>query len=549
MAIWGNNPVVSNADGFYGHWVVDCMRRGTKLVVIDPRLTWLASKAELWLQIRPGTDAALALGMLNVIIQEKLYDQDFVDKWTYGFDQLAERAAEYPVEKVSKITWIPEEKIVAAARLFAQSKPATVQWGLALDMTKEALPASHAITALWTITGNMDVPGGMISPPTLLFYGGGWGQEIISDEQKAKRIGLDKYPLLHYGFTVGHPDITVDAMLTGKPYPIKGAWIQTNNGLACMSADPKKTYEGLKNLDFVVGVDIFMTPTLIAAADIILPAATYPERDGLRFGDGPQRGETINQVTHIGECKSDMQINLEMGKRWNPAAYPWDNVQDMFSDMLKGSGLDMTFQELREIAPVYPPFEYRRYEKGMLRQDGEVGFNTPTGRVELYSTIYGDIGLDPLPYFEEPVESPTSTPELYREYPLVLTTGARPWGFFHSEHRQVSKLRSMRPDPMVEMHPDTAAKYGIKEGDWVWIENQRGRAQRKATLTPIIDPRVVNTDHAWWFPEKEGAEPELFGLWDVAINQLVPFLPGKSGFGGNYKSLLCKIYKVKEGEM
>jgi anaerobic selenocysteine-containing dehydrogenase len=209
----------------------------------------------------------------------------------------------------------------------------------------------------------------------------------------------------------------------------------------------------------------------------------------------------------------------------------------------------MTFQELREIAPIYPPFEYHRYEKGMLRQDGEVGFNTPTGRVELYSTIYKDIGLDPLPYFEEPVESPTSTPELYREYPLVLTTGARPWGFFHSEHRQVSKLRNMRPDPMVEMHPDTAAKYGIKEGDWVWIENQRGRARRKATLTPIIDPRVVNTDHAWWFPEKKGAEPELFGLWDVAINQLVPFLPGKSGFGGNYKSLLCKIYKVKEGEM
>ncbi len=147
MAIWGNNPVVSNADGFYGHWVVDLMKRGTKLIVIDPRLTWLASKAELWLQIRPGTDAALALGMLNVIINEDLYDHDFVDKWTYGIEQLKERVQEYPVDRVSKITWIPEEKIIAAARLFATSKPSTVQWGLALDMTKEALPASHAITA------------------------------------------------------------------------------------------------------------------------------------------------------------------------------------------------------------------------------------------------------------------------------------------------------------------------------------------------------------------------------------------------------------------
>ncbi len=547
MAVWGNNPVVSNADGFYGHWVVDCMKRGTKLIVIDPRLTWLASKAEIWLPIRPGTDAALALGMLNVIISEGLYDKEFVDKWTYGFDKLAERVKEYPVSKVSQITWIPEEKIVAAARLFAKSKNACVQWGLALDMTKEALPAGHAITALWSITGNIDVPGGMIAPPTLLFYGGGWGAELLSDEQKEKRLGLDRYPLLRYGFVIAQSDVLVEALQTGKPYPIKGAWIQTNNGLACMSADPKKTYEGLKKLEFVVGVDLFMTPTLVACADIVLPAATYPERDGLRFGDGPQRGETINKVTQIGECKSDMQINLEMGKRFNPEAWPWKDVREMFSAMLK-EPVGMTFEELREVAPYYPPFEYKRYEKGALRFDGQVGFNTPTGRIELYSTVYEKIGLDPLPYFEEPTESPYSTPDLYQKYPLILTTGARPWGFFHSEHRQIPHLRALRPDPLVEIHPETAAKYGIKDGDWVWIENQRGRAKRKAKLTPIINPKMVNTDHAWWFPEKEGAEPTLFGLWDVAINQLVPFLPGRSGFGGNYKSLLCRIYKVEEGE-
>lgn len=548
MAIWGNNPVVSNADGFYGHWVVDLMKRGTKLIVIDPRLTWLASKAEIWLQIRPGTDAALALGMLNVIINEDLVDHDFIDKWTYGYEQLKERVQEYPVDKVSKITWIPEEKIIAAARLFAQSKPATVQWGLALDMTKEALPASHAITALWTITGNIDVPGGMLPPPMLLFYGGGWGAELISEEQKAKRIGLSKYPLLQYGFVIAHSDTLAEQLITGDPYPIKAAWVQTNNGLACMSADPKKMYKGLRKLDFVVGVDLFMTPTLVACADIILPAATYPERDGLRFGDGPQRGETINKVTQIGECKSDMQINMEIGKRWNPAAYPWDNVQDMFSAMLKDS-VGKTFQELREIAPLYPPQEYKRHEKGMMRFDGQIGFNTPTRRIELYSTFYEQIGLDPLPYFEEPTESPLSTPDIYEKYPLILTTGARPWGMFHSEHRQIPHLRAIHPDPALQIHPDAAAKYGVKNGDWVWVENSMGRAMRKIETSPIIDPRVVNADHAWWYPEAEGAEPNLFNLWDLAINQLIPFLPGKSGFGGNYKALLCRIYKVAEGEM
>ncbi len=217
--------------------------------------------------------------------------------------------------------------------------------------------------------------------------------------------------------------------------------------------------------------------------------------------------------------------------------------------MLKSNGMDYSFQELREVAPIYPPQEYKRHEKGMMRFDGEIGFNTPTRRIELYSTFYEQIGLDPLPYFEEPTESPLSTPDIYEKYPLILTTGARPWGMFHSEHRQIPRLRAIHPDPTLQIHPEAAAKFGVKAGDWVWVENSMGRARRKIEITPILDPRVVNADHAWWFPEAEGAEPNLFNLWDLAINQLVPFLPGKSGFGGNYKALLCRIYKVAEGEM
>jgi anaerobic selenocysteine-containing dehydrogenase len=550
LVVWGNNPIVSNPDGFFGHWVVDLMKRGTKLIVIDPRLTWLASRAEHWLQIRPGTDAALALGMLNIIIKEELYDKEFVDKWTHGFDKLAERAAEYPVERVSEITWIPKEKILTAARMFAKSKPAAIQWGLAVDMTKEALPATQAISSLWNITGNLDVPGGMLTvfpPYGVISWLGAWGyEELLSEEVRAKRIGLDKYPIYNYGFLLGQPDETLDAMLTGKPYPIKAAWIQTSNPLACMAQDPKKVYKALSGMDFVVVVDLFMTPTAVAHADIVLPAAAYPERDGLRalwYHVG-----AINKVTQIGEVRSDMEINLELGKRFNAEAWPWENVQEMFTSMLAGAG--MTFEQLRERGgQIYPPFEYKKYEKGKERRDGQPGFNTPSGRVELYSTLFEGWDLDPLPYFEEPTESPLSTPEVYKEYPLVLTTGARPWGFFHSEHRQVSTLRALHPEPEVQIHPETAERYGIKDGDWVWIENRMGKCKQKAKLTPIVDRRVVNADHAWWFPEKEGAEPSLFGVWESNINQLVPFLCGRSGFGSNVKSLLCKIYKVKEGEV
>ncbi|SHN57861.1 molybdopterin-dependent oxidoreductase [Desulfitobacterium chlororespirans] len=544
MFIWGNYPLTSNSDGFYGHWVIDLMKRGMKIVCIDPKITWLAARAEEHLRVRPGTDAALALGMLNVVINEELYDKDFIKEWTYGFDQLKERVQDYPVDKVAEITWVPAEKIRNAAHILAKSKPATMQWGLAVDMTKESLPASQAIAALFYITGNADVPGGVIVPPELLPYSGGFGRELLSQEQAEKRIGLKDYPLLQYGFQIAQPDAVQKALETGVPYKIHGAWYQTTNPVACIAAEPKKWEEAVKKLDFVVFVDIFMTPSIMAVADVVLPAATFPERDGLRVGDGAQRGEVINKVTQIGECKSDMQINLELGKRFNPEAWPWEDVQDMFTHILKPTGF--TFQELAEKAPAYMPFNYKRYEKGLLRQDGELGFNTATGKIELYSTFYEMAGLDPLPYFEEPSPGPGATPELLEEYPLVLTTGARIWSMFHSEHRQIERNRALRPDPEIEVNPETCTKMGIKDGDWVWVENQRGRAQRKVKATPVMDPRMVSCDHAWWRPE---ASPEnLYDVYELNVNNLVPWIPGRSGFGSNFKTMLCKLYKVKDGE-
>lgn len=544
MVLWGNYPLRANSDGFYGHWMIDLMKRGMKIMMVDPRVTWLSLKAEEHLRLRPGTDAALALGMMNVIINENLYDHDFVEKWTYGFDELSERVQEYSPAKVAEITWVPEEQIIRAARLLATSKPCAMQWGLAVDMVKEALPAGQAIVGLFQITGNVDIPGGNIFPVELIAYSGGWGGDLISEEQKAKRIGLDDYPLLKLGFQVASNDSLLETLLTDKPYKMRGAWLQTNNAIACMGAEPKRVMEGLLRLEFNVVVDLFMTPTAMAVADVVLPACTYPEKDGLRLGDGLQRGEVINKVTQVGEAKSDAEINLLIGKRLNPDAWPWDNVQDMLSAMIESTG--MTFSELREQAPIYLPFEYRRYETGKLRADGRPGFNTATGRIELWSTFYSQCGLDPMPYYDEPNPSPLSTPELMEEYPLVLTTGARRWSSFHSEHRQVDRLRRMDPWPYIEIHPETAAKYGFTEGEWVWVENQLGRAKRTVKITPIVDPRVVSCDHGWWLPERD---PEnLYDVFDVNINNLVPMACGKSGFGANYKTSICKLYKVEEGE-
>ena len=548
IVIWGNNPVVSNSDGLYGHWVVDCMKRGTKAIVIDPRLTWLASRAELFLQIRPGTDGALALGMANYLVENDLYDREFVDLWCYGFEELAERARDYPLDEVAEITEIPAEEIAAAARRIGAAERAILQWGVAIDQIKETIPTAQAVLALFEITGNIGKPGTMQQPASILNYAAGWGSEFLTPEQEAKRIGQEAHPLIKMGSQECVTDDYIRCLETGEPYPIKVAWMQTTNPLACTGVDAKRTLAAHMNIDTIVVVDLFMTPTAMALADYFLPACTYAERNGLRIGDGAQRAETINKaIEPLGESRSDMQITLDIGKRISPEAWPWETVEDLFSDILEETG--HSFEEMQELAPGYPPFDYRMHEKGLLRTDGNPGFQTATGRIELWSTLYNSLGLDPLPSYEEPVPSPRSTPELTGEYPLVLTTGARVWSMFHSEHRQIPRMRALHPEPLVYVNPATAAQHGVKDGDWVWLENQHGRCKRQVRETPIVNERTVSTDHAWWRPEAPCELDEgLYDLWDLTVENLLPYDCGTSGFGANYKNTICKMYPVGEGE-
>ena len=550
LMVWGNNPVVAHSDSVRGDWFVELMKRGAKLIVIDPRLTWIASKADIWLQLRPGTDAALALGMLHVIIEEGLYDREFVAEWTYGFERLKDRVMQYPPESVAEICWVPKEKIIAAARLYAESRPAAIQWGVSVEQHKVGVSTLLAIQDLWAITGNLDVPGGnIISRPAEFsqipkFT---WGREELASEIKKKTIGQEQYPTV----PIAHPDVMAETMMSAQPYALKMAWIQGTNPITCMAMEPRKIYQAFQNLEFVVVVDLFMTPSAMAFADIVLPAASALERNSIRADNygrawwGPFRA--VNKIVQVAECKSDEEILLDLGKRLNPEAFPWANVEEMLDYHLRDTGL--TFSKLRGMgtAPYYS-FEYRKYEKGLLRRDGKPGFETTTGKLNLLIPQFERMGLDPLPYYEEPPQSPVSTPELARKYPFILTTGARSWAFFHSEHRQIPELREIHPDPMVEIHPDTARERGIRDGDWVWIENNYGRCRQRARLTDTIHPRVVNANHGWWFPERPGPEPSLFGVWESNINQLLPLGEcGPSGWCAPYKSNICRVYRAKEG--
>jgi anaerobic selenocysteine-containing dehydrogenase len=558
ILVWAQHPANGCPDAFFGHWVVDCMKRGSKIIAVDPRNTWTTSRAVHHLQTRPGTDGAMALGMLNVIINEGLYDKEFVAKWTHGFDELKARVQEYPLEKVAAITEVPAEQIAAAARMFAKAKQAGIHWGVPIDMCPDGTAVAHAIICLWAITGNIDIPGGQViarpsygvssypySTEELLQL---YGKEMI-DQLTKKRIGADKYPMVKNFRGWAQPDMVIDQMMTGDPYPIKGAWIQTANVLGGQAARAEFHYEALKKLDFIVVVDTFHNPTSMGLADLVLPAATFPEKDSIRSWWAPLG--TISKAVQVEECRSDWEINFELAKRFNPEGMKrYKTVKDLFDERLEPSG--MTFDQLTKeggwkMPPDGPSKPYKRYEKGYLRPDGKPGFCTPTGKVDLYCETYKSWGLDPLPYYKEPPQSATSTPELFKKYPLVMITGARTQLSFHSELRQIPWLREKQPEPTVEIHPETAKKFDIYDGEWVYLENDMGRVKRKAVLTQRVKPHHVQTMHGWWLPELEGKAPSLFGVWDYQINKIIPGPQcSVSGFGGGqYKTTLCTLRKME----
>lgn len=548
IVVWGKEPLKSNGDGFWGHSIVDMMKRGSKLIVVDPRLNWLSSRAEIWLQIRPGTDCALAMAMLNVIIKEDLYDHDFVEKWTFGFEDLVERVADSTPEWAAEICWIDAEDIYRAARAYANAKAASISWGVAVDQVTNSLQICHAILALMAITGNIDVPGGNTLGDPWHFgdLGAYPGEELM-----ARQIGMDKYPAICRVLMFAHPDQTLECLETDEPYPIRMVWIQSTNPMANTTCVPERWEAGFARMDFVAASDVFMTPTIMASADLFLPIATMGESLGhvaAHYGGSGSYAGALVPAFQCGEAKSDMDIALTVGKRLHPER--WGEFEDMedYYNKVTLTEMGITYDEFAEKGLWQKDFQYRKYEKGILR-GGEPGFQTPTGRIELYSTMFQAWGEDPLPYYFEPMMSPYSTPELAEKYPFVLTTGARTWSYFHSEGRQIPSLREIEPEPRCEINTEDAEALGIKDGDWVVLMNHVGKCKQKAIVTDGIKKGVIHAQHGWWFPEKKAEGPGFYDTYESNVNRLMPHAAhGKLGFGSPFKCLICGVRKATEDE-
>jgi anaerobic selenocysteine-containing dehydrogenase len=537
VLVWGCNIAETGAsDGMCGYQINLTLKKGARLIVVDPRKTGLAARADCWLQVRPGTDDALAMGMLHTIIKEELYDRDFVSQWTVGFDKLVARVEGYTPEKMAEITWVPAEEIRTAARLYATTKPAGTQWGNGVDHGINNFQTSRAILLLAGITGNIDVPGGNVIwvPPAKVVVQaprmnpGIELPERLTPEVRSRKIGGGKYKIP----TTIHPGAFIDAVLTEKPYPVKALFIMGSN-LLLGHSDCLRMVQALQKIGFTVAVDLFMTPTT-QLADIVLPSATWMETDDVADLHFVWCNPVRQKVATIGECRDDKQIMFDLAHRMGMEDdFPWQDVLEYCDWVLKDTGI--TFAEFKKVGILSGEMRYRKYE--------QEGFPTPSGKFEIYCQALEAMGYDPLPYVVEPPESPYSTPELFQEYPLIMTTGARVQAFFLSENRQIKSLRKLNPDPLVEIHPQTAKKLGIKGGDWVWIESPRGgKIKQRARLTAGIHPGVVSAQHGWWFPERE---PPEYGFQESNVNMLTHGLPGDPHTGaGSWRSFLCRISRV-----
>lgn len=552
VLVWGNNPVVANSDGSLGHWIVECMKRGSKLVTIDPKLTWCAAHSAYWLQVRPGTDTALALALGHVIVDEDLYDHEFVENWTFGFEDYAQSVADWTPERAAAICEIDEDLIWSVARAIGQAECWTLQWGVALDHTSEGFYTGMAAYDLVGLTGMFDHPGGMVAGLAPFNCGIGW-MPSFEDMAWIPQDPNMKPPITYENLVglnmMGMADSTaiLEGMERNDPYSIKAVWFFATNPITNEGARPDRILKVLQEVsEFNVVQDLWMTPTAMACCDVFLPVATYPERVGVAGHQPYLTGSITQAIEPLGEVKSDNEIVVEMGRRFHgEEVCPWKTDEEYYDFLLANCGSGWTYKQLRERTWAVPKVEYYRYKTGKLRADGQPGFNTVTGMYEFTPVALGSMGVPTTATFVEPVESPVSSPELFEQYPLILTTGARNWGFFHSEGRQIPHLRRIQPMPHCRLHPNDAKKYGIEDGDWIVIENTHGSCRQIAEVTPRIKEGVVSADHGWWFPERGADDGTYFGVMECNINKLLSTTPGTVGLGNSFKSQLCRVSKYE----
>jgi anaerobic selenocysteine-containing dehydrogenase len=535
VVVWGANPPTDSPPDRVKK-ILNAKKRGARVIVIDHMRSDMAKKADQWIGVRSGTDGALALSLIHVIVNEGLYDEDFVRNWTVGFEELREYVQQYPPHVAEGITRVPRETIVELAREIAGAKGVSLVMYTGLEYTNSGVQNIRAVVSLWAITGNIDAPGGLVfrpRSPTRF-------PRITLDPPSngVKPIGADKYPLFCDLLKSAQFMEAPRAILNGDPYPVKALLIFGASLLTGLP-NPEIWKECFRKLDFLVTFDRFMTADGMYA-DIVLPATTNFENLGyLRYPSGYfQLRQRV--IEPIGEARSGFVFLTELAQRLGYGDLFPATEEDRLSFALEGSPVSVEDLQAHPEGVKYNAgqHEYHKYAKGLLRREGSPGFNTPSGKVELASSLLQKYGYDALPVYMEPTEGPLGSPDLYKEYPLVLNTGARLQSAFRSQHLNIPGLLRLQPRPQVLINPADAKERGISDQDRVWVVSPRGKVGVWAKLTHDVMTGQVELNVGGGSPIHAKAWRDANANWLTDFENRDPI----SGFPV-YKALLCEVKK------
>ena len=562
VVLFGHNPGKNSWVPVYNQ-IQRVKARGGKLIVLDPRKSECAEMADLWLPLKVGSDAAMMLGWLKVIFDEELYDHAFVERWTIGFDELRARVDEFPLSRVAEITGCSPELITKAARMYATMGPSVIPWTPITDQQRNSTSGIRLQSILRAVCGYLDVPGGealMGFHPKIVSESEIEMHHVLSETQKAKQLGSDAHPVFTYrgqaalrepckrvwgheyanqvtGCFMANPSSTFRAMAGEGPYPVKALFSIGNNTLMGFANMPL-ILKALLNQDLIVVQEHVMTPTA-QLADYVLPGDSWLERPWMFDGYGWLSIYKPSQksMEPPGECTSTFEFWRRIaGALGRPELVPWPTLEALYDWRLAGLGIDFeTFANVYEVHA--DKLEFRKYEK--------TGFATPSGKVELSSSILGDLGFDPLPYWRE-------APPVDPAYPLTMFTGVREAEYFQTGGRHVPEMRARKPEPVLFVSPHTAKQQQISEGDWVCVETHTGKIDIQVGVRPNMPDGLVRIPHGWWKPETEQGLGKLSGAMQFADAQLCPddddYLDVEQGVP-HLKGLPCRIVRLAEASV
>jgi cysteine desulfurase NifS len=540
LVVWGANPA-TDSPPLDMHRLEAARRRGAEVVVIDPRRTETAVRTGAeWVPIRPGTDGALALGMIHVLLEEEIYDEGFARDWTRGFDELCAYVQHFRPEVVEATTGVPAETIVRLARKIAEAQGAAPVMYTGLEYSNSGIQTIRAALTLFALAGQLDVPGSIgLAPLGSHFPINRSG--ILPNPDLSRAVARDRFPIYSHYRGESHALGLLDAVLNDDPYPIRGLIIHGGSILTSWPQTPVWR-ETLSSLDLLVCIDRKLTADA-AYADYVLPATTMFEIDSyMTYGPLFRLREKL--IEPVGEARNDYLIMTELANRLGYGHLYPQSEEELLRHVLDGSGF--TLEDVREkggtVKVPSPMMEYKKWEKGGLRPDGRPGFDTPSGKFEIASVFLEEHGYEPLPRYTEPVEGPQTRPDLAKDFPLVFNSGARRQSYFRSQHHGVPGLAREHPEPLVEIHPEDASARGISSGDLVQVATPRGKVRFRAAVTEDIVRGAIECDMG-------GGGPLGSEAWQESnVNELTDIgnLDQISGFPV-YKCLLAEVTKVKEG--